>query len=953
MSDTIVNVVLKTSGQEKLDKLNKALLGLDGAATKSSKNLPAVAKSAKAAGAAAKGATGGVRALDVAFKSLLGPISLAVGGLTSLSAVFNTIANQDFAEAKFASLGGNADELRNILSGVSKELQGQASVVELTAAAYDVASAGFTSAAESAAILKAASQGATGGFSDINTVGNAATSVLNAYGLSADKAGKLVDQFVQTQNDGKIVVAEYAANIGKVASAAAGLNVPLSEVNAVIAQSTAAGVQAEVAFTGLKGALARLASGEAAKALEGTGIEINAATIEADGLFGTLKKLEGLDTGTLFKALGTEAGPALLPVIQNLERYEELIKNQEDATGVAAQAAATASGTIEGAWNRVTVAFQNLFSDQAELGQIIRGTLLSAAATVEAFAAAFKLAIAPIRGVINAIGKVVGAVLGIKDSEKALQDFTATWFKILDAVEFVADIIVFQSSRIGNFLAGLVENVREFFGGLFSGISSGVNKVGGVIVNAFRGAFTNVLKLAQSFFNLLPDWLKGALEGGVGAIKGALGAAIDFAGNEIEFVLNNARGASGINIRGDSRGSRGGGDTTSGNGKGSGSGRARGKKVKDVTKDVEALVRKANEAAQSFDTLFAAPQNPLEAAISSLNDELLETDKELEGILLKLDELTKGDPRFDGARSQISTLRDKLSEFSKEDIKRQASRNLTKGDREGLEESIREAEALSKALGQGRTELTALEKLAVKYGEAWEQLDLGVKQNLTRLAEQSDLLNANNKKALEALETQRAAAAELNSLYQGIGDTIQTGIIDAIDAGIEGLINGTKDLDKALQEIAAGVLKDIGMMLLKTGLNAALSGLGGNDGVGFFSKLFPKREQGGPVSGNSPYIVGEKGPELFVPSSAGTIVPNDALGRETLDRYTSGSSNERNPAPMNFSFNTVRIADEDYVSKDQLESAMRVAARQGADGGFNKTMTSLKNNRSTRSSVGV
>ena len=82
--------------------------------------------------------------------------------------------------------------------------------------------------------------------------------------------------------------------VGKVASAAAGLKVPMTEVNAVIAQSTAAGVKSEVAFTGLKTALARFASGEAANALKDVGIEISAATVEADGMLGTLKKLQGL-----------------------------------------------------------------------------------------------------------------------------------------------------------------------------------------------------------------------------------------------------------------------------------------------------------------------------------------------------------------------------------------------------------------------------------------------------------------------------------------------------------------------------------------------------------------------------------------------------------------------------------------------------------------------------------
>ena len=35
---------------------------------------------------------------------------------------------------------------------------------------------------------------------------------------------------------------------------------------------------------------------------------------------------------------------------------------------------------------------------------------------------------------------------------------------------------------------------------------------------------------------------------------------------------------------------------------------------------------------------------------------------------------------------------------------------------------------------------------------------------------------------------------------------------------------------------------------------------------------------GGPVFGNTPYLVGEQGPEVFVPNGSGSIVPNNALG---------------------------------------------------------------------------
>jgi hypothetical protein len=44
------------------------------------------------------------------------------------------------------------------------------------------------------------------------------------------------------------------------------------------------------------------------------------------------------------------------------------------------------------------------------------------------------------------------------------------------------------------------------------------------------------------------------------------------------------------------------------------------------------------------------------------------------------------------------------------------------------------------------------------------------------------------------------------------------------------------------------------------------------------SVRIPGRASGGPVSGGSPYIVGEMGPELFIPGSSGTILPNNRMG---------------------------------------------------------------------------
>ena len=60
------------------------------------------------------------------------------------------------------------------------------------------------------------------------------------------------------------------------------------------------------------------------------------------------------------------------------------------------------------------------------------------------------------------------------------------------------------------------------------------------------------------------------------------------------------------------------------------------------------------------------------------------------------------------------------------------------------------------------------------------------------------------------------------------------------------------------------------MSLLKTAFG------GGQEG-GFFSRIFGKKAAGGNVMSNRPYMVGERGPELMVPSSSGRIIPNSKL----------------------------------------------------------------------------
>lgn len=116
-----------------------------------------------------------------------------------------------------------------------------------------------------------------------------------------------------------------------------------------------------------------------------------------------------------------------------------------------------------------------------------------------------------------------------------------------------------------------------------------------------------------------------------------------------------------------------------------------------------------------------------------------------------------------------------------------------------------------------------------------------------------------------ALKEQVKALEKLESMYASIGQSISSGIVDALSAAVEGT--------KSLADVASQTLRQVANILLQFGVNTALGGI-----PGFGSFFGGGRAAGGPVSGGTPYMVGERGPELFVPNTSGNIVPNNKLG---------------------------------------------------------------------------
>ena len=118
-----------------------------------------------------------------------------------------------------------------------------------------------------------------------------------------------------------------------------------------------------------------------------------------------------------------------------------------------------------------------------------------------------------------------------------------------------------------------------------------------------------------------------------------------------------------------------------------------------------------------------------------------------------------------------------------------------------------------------------------------------------------------------------------------LGFTFQSAFEDAI-------VKGEK-----MRNVLAGIAQDIARIVLRQTVTTPLAGfitggisglLGGSAAPAALGPVdlgLPGFADGGPVSGGRPIVVGEEGPEVFVPHSAGQIIPNgESMGGTVVNQ---------------------------------------------------------------------
>lgn len=279
-------------------------------------------------------------------------------------------------------------------------------------------------------------------------------------------------------------------------------------------------------------------------------------------------------------------------------------------------------------------------------------------------------------------------------------------------------------------------------------------------------------------------------------------------------------------------------------------------------------------------------------------------------------------------RETISALQDEVDALDEDDATRrirqvtlQVGRDLSEDEKESIRGSIaalaeRKEKLEAEAEATKRTNsfhdeatkiiesgLTPMERYTAETNRITEAYDEGLipsmEDYIALLREQWDALQDSNE-ALDSVpprvetisdmtngmgQALRFQAEEMGDSYDHLQSAVSTladGTVDAFTSMIlegENLADSMNGIMKAVvAEITKAVVQIMIVRPLIQGLQGAFGGVAPSADLGGTPKPFGGvKAEGGRVFPNTAFLVGERGPELFVPNSGGNIIPNVGL----------------------------------------------------------------------------
>jgi TP901 family phage tail tape measure protein len=767
-------------------------------------------RSLKSTGTAAAASGGTMLSAFTKVPPQLAAVAVAVGSVAvSIGKVVKVYAN---FEAELANVSTLVDTNTVSMEKLKGELLALPSILgsttELTKGLYQALSAGVEPAKAVQFVAKSA-EAAKAGLADVFTAVDAGTTIMNAYGESAEDIGAINDRMFTAVKLGKTTYQELASSIGKVATLASNAGVSQEELFSALASTTKAGIKTSESVSSLKTAFGSIVkpSGQGAKLAEELGLQFDATALKSKGL---VKFLDDVSTATK----GSTAKMATL--FGSMEALNALLvltgKGKGDFIG-AMSAMNKSSGTVAEAFGKQSKTYKS---------------------QTEALSASFeKLAISLGEVVVPAITKLV-------EKLTVLVDFMVKGVeKAKDLGEAVSEVVG-KVARVG---FGKIEHAelelidREDYGASAEESNLGAKRFAPEIrqTDEFKEAAAAYVKTLNDLKKTYNSWnapqdvkdkaleLQKEFEKTVSVMQ--KGPKLEL-GEDMIKELDKVRNANKVFLT----------------------------DMDELDKWFESRESKVG-GFETSETLLNEYENRLEDIRDKFDDigdfikvNDLEEALEVKGKLEKAQALAKA---YESLAKHMYTIGNfdaylKLDEDADDHAKK--VRKLTDKYKEMLD--IISKEQGGEVLIQFKGEGSSVAPLSDKINELSGEMDTffsGV-ENKTPTVN----IPFEDKRGQPVTDALNAMSSSFENVFTGI-------------------VKGTTSIQEGFTGMITSILEDLVKLGASKALSAIIGGVGGLFGGG--TPVIPALAGGGTATAGRAHLVGERGPELFIPNKTGTIVP--------------------------------------------------------------------------------
>lgn len=348
-----------------------------------------------------------------------------IGTVTAIGAAIyaGPVKNAQEFQQSMAKVGTIADtnivplaQLRQEIIALSNETG--KSINDLAEDVYSAISAGQDTA-DAVGFVTNATKLSTAGFAESAQAVDVISTILNAYGMEAEKVTAVSDMLINTQNKGKTTVGELASSMGKIIPTANANNVALEQICAGYEKLTAKGIATAEATTYMNGMLNELGktgsttdkmlrekTGKSFKELMASGYSLaDVLQIVKDGA-----ESSGLSLSDMFGS--TEAGKAALSLMSDgVDSFNESVQGMLDSCGATEEAYAKMMDTTE---TKVAKAKNSISNLSTVLGDMLLPYVGMVADKVSEVVTKFSEFAQENPQVIATVAKVAAGLVGLK-----------------------------------------------------------------------------------------------------------------------------------------------------------------------------------------------------------------------------------------------------------------------------------------------------------------------------------------------------------------------------------------------------------------------------------------------------------------------------------------------------------------------------------------------------------